>query len=71
MNLNDRLATYFRAWPNRWIDGRELAKVAGAYGWRSRVSDCRRFLSMQIDNRVVYVKRGTQTWRRSEYKFSK
>lgn len=36
------LAQFFRARPGIWIDGRELAEVAGAYGWRSLVADLRR-----------------------------
>lgn len=71
MSLTDQLARFFRQHRRTWIDGRELARVAGAYGWRSRVSDCRRFLRMKIDNRVVYLTRGSQRWRKSEYRFSK
>ena len=48
----ERLADYFRARPGQWIDGRELGAVAGAYAWRSRVSDCRRPPhSLTIENR--------------------
>jgi hypothetical protein len=35
-----RVAAYFTARPNVWIDGRDLSRVGGAYAWRSRVSDC-------------------------------
>lgn len=40
-SLCDRLAAFLKAHPNEWIDGRQLATVAGAYGWRTRVSDLR------------------------------
>ena len=51
-----RVAAYFQARPNQWIDGRELAKVGGAYAWRSRVSDCRKPpYSLTIENRVRRV----------------
>ena len=36
--LNDVLAAFFKARPNQWIDGKELATVAGGYAWRSRCS---------------------------------
>lgn len=41
-SLCARLDAFFRARPGDWIDGRELAMVAGAYAWRSRVSELRR-----------------------------
>jgi hypothetical protein len=51
-SLCDRLAAYFKARPDQWIDGRELGTVAGAYAWRSRVSELRRApYDMAIENR--------------------
>lgn len=41
-SLADRLAAFFRERPNQWVDGRELARVAGSYAWRTRISDIRR-----------------------------
>ena len=49
-SLNDKLEAYFRARPNTWIDGMQLAKVAGSYAWRSRCADLRR-RGMTIENR--------------------
>jgi len=46
----DLVAAYFRARPGQWIDGLELAKVGGAYAWRTRVSECRKFFGMAIEN---------------------
>ncbi len=40
--LVDRLAALFHEHRGQWIDGRELARVAGSYGWRTRVSELRR-----------------------------
>ncbi len=48
--LVERLEAYFRKRAGWWIDGRELARVAGVYGWRTRVSDLRR-RGMNIENR--------------------
>ena len=51
VTLADRLADYFKARPNVWIDGMQLASVAGSYAWRSRCSDIRRKFGMVIENR--------------------
>lgn len=51
MTLNDLLQQFFQAHPNEWIDGRKLETVAGAYAWRSRVSDLRLQRGMDIQNR--------------------
>lgn len=50
MSLTLDLAAYLKARPHQWIDGRELAGIAGAYAWRTRLSDCRA-LGMTIANR--------------------
>lgn len=50
--FRDRLADFLRAHADRWIDGRQLAQIAGAYAWRTRLSDCRLQLGMAIENRV-------------------
>jgi hypothetical protein len=44
------VADYFRARPNRWIDGMVFAQFAGQYAWRSRIADARRVLG-RIDNK--------------------
>jgi hypothetical protein len=49
-SLNDRLETFFKARPNTWIDGKELATIAGGYGWRSRCSDLRK-RGLTVENR--------------------
>lgn len=70
-SLVDQLATYFRQREGRWIDGRELSTVAGCYGWRTRISDCRK-RGMQIENRQRIVREHavscprTQFWDASE-----
>jgi hypothetical protein len=59
LSLRDRLATYFKARPHQWIDGRDLATVGGVYAWRSRCSDCRLELHMNITNRQRKVGHAT------------
>ena len=51
LSYRDAVAHYFKAHPNQWIDGLELARIGGAYAWRTRVSECRD-LGMQIENDV-------------------
>lgn len=55
LSLTQQLAAYFRAHPATWIDGTALARVAGRYAWRSRVSNCRREEGMTIENRTRKV----------------
>jgi hypothetical protein len=49
--LNDKLEAFFKLRPGEWIDGRDLAGIAGAYAWRSRCSDLRKHRGMTIENR--------------------
>lgn len=49
--LRDKLAEFFRTRPNEWVNGLDLANIAGKYAWRTRVSDCRLQLGMTIKNR--------------------
>jgi hypothetical protein len=62
-----RLAALFRAHPNQWLDGRRLAEVGGCYAWRTRVSECRRQLGMDIENRERWSENGE--YRVSEYRW--
>jgi hypothetical protein len=70
-SLIESLAIFFGAHRGEWIDGRQLLQIAGAYAWRSRVSELRRPpFGLEIENRVRRVKRpdGT-TFRTSEYRW--
>ncbi len=70
MNFTARVAAYFKTQPGVWIDGRTLESVGGRYAWRSRVSDCRTQLGMDIENRQRRVKtEGGQTFVISEYRY--
>ena len=51
-SYRDDVAAYFKARPNQPVDGLTLARIGGAYAWRSRVSDCRTQLGMAITNRL-------------------
>ena len=42
MSYTERLVTLFTTRPGEYFDGLSLAHIAGAYAWRSRVSDARR-----------------------------
>lgn len=53
MSLRQNLRQFFEQHPDRWIDGKRLAKVAGAYAWRSRVAELRTKDDMDIENRVT------------------
>ena len=55
MTYRDTVAAYFKAHPGQWIDGLELARVGGAYAWRTRVSECHTQLGMDIENEVRHM----------------
>jgi hypothetical protein len=67
-SLNDKLAAYFSARPGQWIDGKELATVAGGYGWRTRCSDLRK-RGMAIENRVRHFMVNGSRYSVSEYRY--
>lgn len=51
-----KLAKLFMDRRGQWIDGREIAKVAGAYAWRTRISDLRHApWLLSIENRMRRV----------------
>jgi hypothetical protein len=51
-SLARQLAAFFLSRPNQWVDCRQVAAVAGAYAWRTRISDLRRApFNMTIENR--------------------
>jgi len=71
MTFTQRVAAYFETNPGRWIDGRELETIGGRYAWRSRVSDCRTKLGLDIENRQRrVVTESGQTFVISEYRFN-
>jgi hypothetical protein len=49
--FRDRLAAYLLQRPGIYIDGLELAKVGGAYAFRTRISELRTQLGMDVRNR--------------------
>lgn len=55
LTLTDALAAHFRAHAGEWLDGMALARIAGQYAWRSRVSDLRK-RGMVIENRQRHVR---------------
>ncbi len=70
MNLTDKVEAYLRARPLMWIPAREFEDVGGRQAWRTRLSDCRRYRNMTIENRVRHIVRddgSRYAW--SEYRF--
>ena len=57
ITLAATLADFFRQSPGRWHDARALFAVAGACGWRARISDVRRApYGLTIENRQRTVR---------------
>lgn len=46
------VANHFKNHVGEWINGLDLARIGGAYAWRTRVSECRKQLGMKIQNRL-------------------
>ena len=67
--FRDILADYFARHEGEWINGLVLARLGGVYAWRTRVSDCRRHLGMQIDNRQAQA--GPDSPVVSEYRYTR
>jgi hypothetical protein len=69
-SLNDKLEAFFKARPHTWIDGKDLAEIAGGYAWRTRVSDLRKQRGMTILNDVVTLKDAHgKTFKISHYRY--
>lgn len=49
--FRDAVAREFILRKGQWIDARELMSIGGLMGWRTRVSQARRELKMDIVNR--------------------
>lgn len=69
-----RLLEYLVARPNDWVDGLQLSGIAGAYAWRTRVSEARKILEAEgkgtIKNRCQTVHREDGSrFTRSQYCF--
>ena len=64
----DRAEALFRARPGEWIDGREIADVAGCYASRTRISELRTKRGMVIENRLRRLKTSTR-YTVSEYRW--
>jgi hypothetical protein len=63
----DAIALYLIAHRGEWIDGLALAKIGGAYAWRTRLSECHTQLGMVYENRQT---RDGRRVVRSEYRYN-
>lgn len=50
--FRDAVAAYFKANPEKWISAYALMQVGGALAFRTRCSECRTQLGMDIQNKV-------------------
>lgn len=56
----DTMAGYFITHENEWVSALDLARLGGLLAWRTRVSDCRRVLGMNVENELRRQPDGTQ-----------
>jgi hypothetical protein len=47
----EQVAAWFKAHPLMWIGTADLEKLGGRNAWRTRVSECRTKLHMNIENK--------------------
>lgn len=66
MTLNDKLESFFRSRPNKWLRMQRIAEVAGTGGFRNRITDLRLQRKLKIENRK-FKKNGYTV---SEYRFT-
>jgi hypothetical protein len=64
-SYTQRVADYFEANKNVWIDSEALMRIGGRNAWRTRVSNCRTEHGMHIENRT-YALNGLTV---SEYRY--
>jgi hypothetical protein len=69
-SFRDAVADYFSTYPDRWLNATELESVGGRQAWRTRISECRRQLGMDIENRTRTVQGPNGPYVVSEYKFT-
>lgn len=68
--FTEKIAAYFRARPNQWLNALELEKVGGRFAWRTRVSNARTQLGMDIQNRQRRIVKDDGTrYTISEYRY--
>ena len=56
----DIVAGYFLLHEGEWISAMTLIDLGGACAWRTRVSDCRKYLRMHIENELREQPDGTK-----------
>lgn len=64
--FRDQVASVFRAQPHTWISAYALMQVGGALAFRTRVSECRTQLGMNVENKVERDRNGVA---QSYYRF--
>lgn len=68
MNLNEQVAALLTRRKGRWVLWSDIARVGGACGWRTRISQCRTRMGMVIDNRQRHIKTRQGVRTISEYR---
>ena len=59
--FRDAIAAHFQAHPSQKISAYTLMQIGGALAFRTRVSECRRQLNMDIRNEVKRDRNGVAT----------
>lgn len=60
MSRRDHVAALLRSRPNQWVSVYDLELVGGRFAWRTRVSECRTQLGMEIRERCKVLPNGVR-----------
>lgn len=64
MTALDRTALLLKRNRGRWLNALVLARAGGLLSFRTRVSECRTVLGMDVQNKVERSKRGARSFYR-------
>jgi hypothetical protein len=68
--FRERVASFLRQHEGEWIPAIAFEPIAGRQAWRTRLSECRVLLGMDIANRCRLVRRPDgSAYKLSEYRY--
>ena len=70
-SLRQNVIDLLKSRAGEWVDGHDLAKVGGPFGFRTRISEARRLDGLRIDNRCRRVRLANgQHFTITEYRYT-
>jgi hypothetical protein len=66
--FRERVALFLKAHPNEWIPATQFEAIGGRQAWRTRLAECRKVYSMDIENRCRRIQTADGFYTLSEYR---